>query len=161
MLAGQDVSKQVDAEFGRIFGRQYGLIEAYRCAGADLILVTSGTIASTARVAVDEMRERGKKVGMVKVRLFRPFPREELLEVLAGVEKVAVIDRNVSFGIGGIFAQELRAAFCNEKIRPLVYSYIAGLGGRDVTPPVLYELVEETYKRPEPEAQSRWIGLRS
>ncbi len=134
MLQGKAVSERVDGEFGRAFGRKYGLIEAYRCEGADLILVTSGTVASTARVVVDALREKGQRVGMVKVRLFRPFPKEELWEVLREAEKVAVVDRNVSFGVGGIFAHELRAAFCNEKTRPPIYSYIAGLGGRDVTP---------------------------
>jgi pyruvate/2-oxoacid:ferredoxin oxidoreductase alpha subunit len=161
MLQGKAVSERVDKEFGQAFGRKYGLIEAYRCEGADLILVTSGTIASTARVVVDALREKGRKVGMVKVRLFRPFPKEELWEVLRESEKVAVVDRNVSFGVGGIFAQELRAAFCNEKTRPPIFSYIAGLGGRDVTPQVLNDVVYQTYKRSEPEEQSVWVGMRS
>jgi pyruvate/2-oxoacid:ferredoxin oxidoreductase alpha subunit len=161
MLQGKAVSERVDEEFGRAFGRKYGLIEAYRCEGADLILVTSGTIASTARVVVDALREKGRRIGMVKVRLFRPFPKEELWEVLREAEKLAVVDRNVSFGVGGIFAQELRAAFCNEKTRPPIFSYIAGLGGRDVTPQVLNDVVYQTYKRSEPEEQSVWVGMRS
>jgi pyruvate/2-oxoacid:ferredoxin oxidoreductase alpha subunit len=125
------------------------------------ISVASGTIASTARVVVDALREKGRKVGVVKVRLFRPFPKEELLEVVKDAEKVAVVDRNVSFGVGGIFAHELRAAFCNDKARPPVFSYIAGLGGRDVTPQVLNDVVYQTYKRPEPDEQSVWVGMRS
>jgi pyruvate/2-oxoacid:ferredoxin oxidoreductase alpha subunit len=161
MLKGKEVSKRVDEDFGRAFGRKYGLIDAYRCEGADLILVASGTIASTARVVVDALREKGRKVGVVKVRLFRPFPKEELLEVVKDAEKVAVVDRNVSFGVGGIFAHELRAAFCNDKARPPVFSYIAGLGGRDVTPQVLNDVVYQTYKRPEPDEQSVWVGMRS
>jgi len=161
MLKGKEVSKRVDEDFGRAFGRKYGLIDAYRCEGADLILVASGTIASTARVVVDALREKGRKVGVVKVRLFRPFPKEELLEVVKDAEKVAVVDRNVSFGVGGIFAHELRAAFCNDKARPPVFSYIAGLGGRDVTPQVLNDVVYQTYKRSEPDEQSVWVGMRS
>jgi pyruvate/2-oxoacid:ferredoxin oxidoreductase alpha subunit len=161
MLKGKEVSKRVDEDFGRAFGRKYGLIDAYRCEGADLILVASGTIASTARVVVDALREKGRKVGVVKVRLFRPFPKEELLEVVKDAEKVAVVDRNVSFGVGGIFAHELRAAFCNDKARPLVFSYIAGLGGRDVTPQVLNDVVYQTYKKSEPDEQSVWVGMRS
>jgi pyruvate/2-oxoacid:ferredoxin oxidoreductase alpha subunit len=161
MLKGKEVSRRVDEDFGRAFGRKYGLIDAYRCEGADLILVASGTIASTARVVVDALREKGRKVGVVKVRLFRPFPKEELLEVVKDAEKVAVVDRNVSFGVGGIFAHELRAAFCNDKARPPVFSYIAGLGGRDVTPQVLNDVVYQTYKRPEPDEQSVWVGMRS
>ena len=161
MLKGREVAKRVDEDFGQVFGRKYGLIDAYRCEGADLILVASGAIASTARVVVDALREKGRKVGMVKVRLFRPFPKEELAEVLQGAEKVAVVDRNVSFGVGGIFAHELRAAFCNEKVRPPIFSFIAGLGGRDVTPQVLNDVVYQTYKRSEPDEQSVWVGMRS
>ena len=161
MLKGKEVGKRVDEEFGQVFGRKYGLIDAYRCEGADLILVASGAIASTARVVVDALREKGRKVGMVKVRLFRPFPKEELAEVLQGAEKVAVVDRNVSFGVGGIFAHELRAAFCNEKVHPPIFSFIAGLGGRDVTPQVLNDVVYQTYKRSEPGEQSVWVGMRS
>jgi pyruvate/2-oxoacid:ferredoxin oxidoreductase alpha subunit len=161
MLKGKEVSKRVDEDFGRAFGRKYGLIDAYRCEGADLVLVASGTIASTARVVVDALREKGRKVGVVKVRLFRPFPKEELLEVVKDAEKVAVVDRNVSFGVGGIFAHELRAAFCNDKSHPPVFSYIAGLGGRDVTPQVLNDVVYQTYKRSEPDEQSVWVGMRS
>jgi pyruvate/2-oxoacid:ferredoxin oxidoreductase alpha subunit len=161
MLKGKEVARSVDEEFGEAFGRSYGLIEPYRCEGADLVLVTSGSIASTTRVVVDHLRDKGRKVGMVKIRLFRPFPKEELFGILADVEKVAVVDRNISYGVGGIFAQELRAAFCNERKRPLIYSYIAGLGGRDVTPPIIQEVIYETYRHPAPEAQSRWVGLRS
>jgi pyruvate/2-oxoacid:ferredoxin oxidoreductase alpha subunit len=112
-------------------------------------------------VVVDALREKGRKVGVVKVRLFRPFPKEELMEVVRDAEKVAVVDRNVSFGVGGIFAQELRAAFCNEKTRPPIFSYIAGLGGRDVTPQVLNDVVYQTYKNSEPEEQSVWVGMNS
>ena len=101
MLQGKEVSRRVDEEFGRAFGRKYGLVEPYRCEGADLILVTSGSVASTARVAVDALREKGRKVGLVKVRLFRPFPKEELLEVVRGAEKLAVLDRNLSLGHRG------------------------------------------------------------
>ena len=161
MLQGKEVSRRVDEEFGQSFGRKYGLIEAYRCDGADLILVTSGAIASTARVVVDAWRQKGRKIGMVKVRLFRPFPQEELYAVLRDAEKVAVVDRNISFGVGGIFAHELSAAFCSQKIRPPIFSYIAGLGGRDVTPQVLNDVVDQTYKHSQPEKQSVWVGMRS
>jgi pyruvate/2-oxoacid:ferredoxin oxidoreductase alpha subunit len=159
MIQSKEVSRRVDEEFGQSFGRQYGLIDAYRCEEADLILVTSGAIASTTRVVVDAWRQKGKKVGMVKVRLFRPFPREELYAVLRGAEKVAVVDRNVSFGVGGVFAHELSAAFCRENPRPPIFSYIAGLGGRDVTPQVLNDVVNRTYQRSQPEAHSVWVGM--
>lgn len=160
MLKGKEVSQRVDEEFGRTFGRKYGLIEAYRCEGADAILVTSGSVAGTARVAVDGLREKGRKVGLVKIRLFRPFPKDELLEVVREAEKVAVLDRSLSLGIGGIFAQEIRAAFCNEKKHPPIFSYITGLGGRDVTMQMLNEVFYQTYQLSEPPEQSVWIGMR-
>jgi pyruvate/2-oxoacid:ferredoxin oxidoreductase alpha subunit len=126
-----------------------------------LILVTSGSVAGTARVAVDALREKGRKVGLVKVRLFRPFPKDELLEVVRDTEKVAVLDRSLSLGIGGFFAHEIRAAFCNEKKHPPIFSYITGLGGRDVTMQMLNDVFYQTYERSKPPEQSVWIGMRS
>ena len=161
MLQSKEVCRRVDEEFGKAFGRKYGLVEPYRCEGADLILVTAGSVTSTARVAVDALREKGRKVGLAKLRLFRPFPKEELLEITRGADKIAVLDRNFSAGIGGIFAHEIRAAFCNEKSHPPVYSYITGLGGRDTTLQNLNEVIYQTYERPRPEEQSVWVGLRS
>jgi len=161
MLEAKEVCRRVDEEFSRTFSRKYGLIEAYRCEGADLILVTSGSVAGTARVAVDALREKGRKVGLVKVRLFRPFPKDELLEVVRDTEKVAVLDRSLSLGIGGFFAHEIRAAFCNEKKHPPIFSYITGLGGRDVTMQMLNDVFYQTYERSKPPEQSAWIGMRS
>jgi len=160
MLQGKEVSRKVDEEFGRNFGRKYGLIEAYRCAGADVILVTSGSVAGTARVAVDSLRDKGRKVGLVKIRLFRPFPKDELLEVVREAEKVAVLDRSLSLGVGGFFAHEVRAAFCNEKKHPPIFSYITGLGGRDVTMQMLNDVFYQTYQLSDPPEQSLWIGMR-
>jgi pyruvate/2-oxoacid:ferredoxin oxidoreductase alpha subunit len=160
MLESEAVCKEVDGQFGEIFGRGYGLVEAYRCEGADLVLMTAGAITSTARVAVDALREKGRKVGLLKLRLFRPFPKDEILGIIRNVEKVAVLDRNLSLGLGGIFAHELRAALCNEKVRPPIYSYITGLGGRDTTLQILNDVVYQTYERPEPSEQSVWVGLR-
>ena len=161
MLQGKEVSQRVDEEFGRKFGRKYGPVEPYRCEGADLILITSGSVAGTARVAVDTLREKGRKVGLAKIRLFRPFPKEEVLEIVREADKVAVLDRSLSLGIGGIFAHEIRAAFSNEKKHPPIFSYITGLGGRDVTMQMLNDVFYQTYERPEPPEQSVWIGMRS
>ena len=126
-----------------------------------MILVTFGAVTGTARVAVDALREKGRKVGLVKMRLFRPFPKEELLEVVGDVEKVAVLDRSLSLGIGGIFAHEIRAAFSNERKHPPIFSYITGLGGRDVTMQMLNDVFYQTYERSEPPEQSAWIGMRT
>ena len=102
--------RQVEDEWEAITGRRYGAVEAYRTEDADLLLVTSGTITSTARHVVDERRAAGEKVGLVKVKMFRPFPTDELRGLLGGVDRVAVLDRNISPGHGGIFAEETRSA---------------------------------------------------
>ena len=96
--------------------------------------MSSATITSTTRLVLQKLREQGEKVGLLKIRLFRPFPTDPLREALKNAKKVAVIDRNFSFGASGIFAQELKAALCNFPSKPLVYGYIAGIGGRTPGP---------------------------
>ena len=129
-----DVYPGICREFDQAFGRQYDVCEAYRTDDADLILVTAGTITSVSRIAVDEARKTGKKVGLMKLRLFRPVPFERWREVLGDASRVAVIDRNISSGLGGVFASEVKSALYPMSNRPAIYSVIAGLGGRDVTP---------------------------
>jgi len=160
MLASKEVCRQVDEEFGRLLHRQYGLIEPYYCDDAEVILVTAGSVTSTARVAIEEMRKEGHKVGLLKLRLFRPFPKEEIKEVVKNAEKLAVLDRNLSAGVGGVFAQEMRAALANWRNHPLIYDYIAGLGGRDITLPAIKEVFHRTSELAQPPAESLWVGLR-
>jgi pyruvate/2-oxoacid:ferredoxin oxidoreductase alpha subunit len=152
---------QVYAEFDNIFGRRYDVLEGYRCDDADLLLVTSGTVSSTARIVIDKLREAGKRVGRLNIRLFRPFPARQLREALRGYKKVAVLDRNISFGQGGIFAQELRAALCNEKEKPQVFGFIAGLGGRDITPASIEEVIATADRLDAPAREIEWIGLKA
>ncbi|MGM0484206.1 MAG: pyruvate ferredoxin oxidoreductase, partial [Candidatus Krumholzibacteriota bacterium] len=97
-------------EFGEHFGREYGLVHPYRCDDAEIIMVCSGTVASTVRAVVDEMRDEGIKIGSLKIRVFRPFPFEEVKKILSSAKKVAVLDRNISFGNHGIFFQEVKSA---------------------------------------------------
>lgn len=146
MDQARGVYREVDEEWGRRFGRRYGAIECFRTEGAEAVLVTSGTITSTARHVVNERRARGEKVGLVKVKMFRPFPTVLLREALAGIPKVAVLDRNISPGHSGIFAEEIRAALYDLPggRRPRIDGYIVGLGGRDVTPPVIEECLDRT-----------------
>lgn len=160
--AMDDVLERLDAvegEFAGIFGRRYGAVEAVGCENADIVLVTSGTVTSTARLLLEELRARGEKVGLLKIRLFRPFPVEAIRRALAGAKKVAVVDRNFSFGATGIFAQEVRAALCNAPDHPPVFGFVAGLGGRDITTAVLASMVEQTRNAATPPAESIWIGL--
>ena len=158
------VLEAIDAEWGRRFGRRWGAIECDRTEDADTVLVTSGTITSTARTVVDERRARGERVGLVKVKMFRPFPTGLLRAALAGVRRVAVLDRNISPGHGGIFAEELRSALYDLEParRPSVDGFIVGLGGRDVTPRVIAECLD----RAAPETagadarEDLWVGVK-
>jgi pyruvate ferredoxin oxidoreductase alpha subunit len=162
-LAMDDVLPQLEpihAEFASIFNRRYGPVEALNCEDAEIVFLTSGTITSTTRLVVEKLRNQGEKVGLLKIRLFRPFPVDILRKTLKKAKKVAVIDRNCSFGVGGIFAQELRAALCNEESKPLIYGYIAGLGGRDVTPDLIEEIYRQTRAAEAPPVEGVWIGLK-
>jgi len=150
---------RVEQEFEEIFGRRHGGIEPVYCDDADVILVTSGTVTSTTRQVIETLRAEGEKAGLLKMKLFRPFPVDIVREILASAKKIAVIDRNFSFGASGIFAQEIRAALCNVARRPAVFGYIAGIGGRDVTVDVIEEIYWNTKRSEVPEKESVWMGL--
>lgn len=160
MEEGKKVAKRVDEEFNEVFGRKYGIVEDYRCEEADLILVTSGTISSTTREVIDECQSRGEKVGMLKIKMFRPFPTEEVEKVLSQAKKVAVIDRNISFGQGGIFAQEVKSALFGKRLDTQVFGYVVGLGGRDVTPQIIQDIIEYTNENDRPLKEVIWMGLK-
>jgi pyruvate ferredoxin oxidoreductase alpha subunit len=160
MEEAKKVILHVDEEFDALFGRRYGLVEGYRLEDAELVLVTSGTAASTARDVIDQYRDNGKAVGLLKVRTFRPFPSEEIRKVLKGVSKVAVIDRNISFGMGGIFAEELKSVYGNEEEGPIIFGYVAGLGGRDITKETISGILEYTFEEERPKKASLWPDLR-
>ena len=160
MEAAPEVYEKIEDEFSGQFGRRYGLAEEYRCEDADTVLVMAGTAAGTARVAIDSLREKGEKVGLLRIRMFRPFPVKALRKSLAKAKKVAVLDRNCSFGAGGIFAQELKAALYGSGPNPpKLYSYITGLGGRDVTVDTIGTMYAMTRDREEPASESLWLGL--
>jgi len=150
----------IENRFFNIFGRRYGAVEPFMCDDADIILVTSGIVASTCRYLIKKLRDQGEKVGMVKIKMFRPFPAEEVRSILGQVRKVAVVDRNFSFGASGIFAQEIRAAISGMPGCPLLFGYIAGLGGRDITSDTLQEIYIRTKKNEKPEHDSQWMELR-
>jgi pyruvate/2-oxoacid:ferredoxin oxidoreductase alpha subunit len=152
--------EQMEEEFESILGRRHGALEAIQCDDAEVILITTGTVTSTSRQVVAELREKGEKVGLLKIKLFRPFPVNMLRERTASAGKVAVIDRNFSFGASGIFAQEVKAALCNVPGHPPVYGYVAGLGGRDITMEVIEDIYWLTKNSTAPENESSWVGLR-
>ena len=156
-----DAIDETGKAFGSAFDRPYGLVEAVRCGDADIILVTSGTITSPARLVVEALREKGIRIGLLKMRAFRPFPARAVRDALSGSQKAVVIDRNCSWGKGGIFADEIKSALSTLDNGPDVYSYIAGLGGRSVTPDDIREMAEQAMESPRPESHSVWKGLKS
>jgi len=157
MESVKNVALQTDQEFKAKFGRGYGIIESHMIEDADVVVVTAGSMTSTARLSVSKMREEGKKVGLLKLRTFRPFPVEAVQRALAGKKKIAVIDRNFSVGGGGIFCQELRSALIHSADHPLVYSFIAGSGGTDISPETIREIALETMGRSAPVDAPEWI----
>lgn len=129
-----EVAEYVDTQYKEQFGRGYGLLDCYRLEDAEAVLVTSGTIGSTARVAIDSLREEGKRAGLARIRLFRPFPKAQVIEALKHANKVAVIDRNLSVGQEGIFCEELKSALYTAIDGIPVFGFVLGLGGTNVSP---------------------------
>jgi pyruvate/2-oxoacid:ferredoxin oxidoreductase alpha subunit len=151
------VAGESDAEWRRVVGRGYGIIEAYRCEDAELVIATMGSMCGTVRHAVDEMRSRGRAVGLLKVRLFRPFPVDALREALAGIPDVLVLDRNCSPGTGGVLHQELKGALYGLADAPRIHGYLAGVGGVNVPPGKIEEFVDQVQQN-EPAIHSVWTA---
>jgi pyruvate/2-oxoacid:ferredoxin oxidoreductase alpha subunit len=157
MNSVKEIAARVDHEFREEFGRGYGIIEPVMLEDAEIVIVTAGSMSSTARVAIKALREKGNRVGLLKLRLFRPFPVEAIQQALIGKKKIGVIDRNISLGGGGIFCQELRAAMIHSPHHPLIFSYIAGIGGTDVNPEVIEKIALDVMEKTEPIDTPIWI----
>lgn len=141
--SAKKVIQEVNDEFATRFGRDYGgLIDTYQMDDAEAALVTMGTVTSTSRQVVDELRQEGKKVGLIKLRFFRPFPSEELKNALKDTAAVGVVDRSLSFIGGGQAFNEVRSALYGLSI-PII-NHLAGLGGRDVTEMQIKNMFELT-----------------
>lgn len=121
-------------EFAERFGRRYGAVEAYRMDDAEYAFLMIGSFATKARDAVDRLRKQGWRIGLVRPRLVRPFPAARIASLLWRTKAIAIIDQNISLGAGGILAGEVASALYNASTRPLIASYIGGLGGRDIGP---------------------------
>ena len=147
------VVKRVNKEFAEIFGREYGSVEEYYCEDAEIILITMGSLCSTIRDVVDDLRSSGEKVGMLKVRTYRPFPKEDIYNSIKNANKVAVLDKNITFGVGGALYTDIRSAIRDVDI----YGFIVGLGGRDITPTHIKDIVNKTKN---PTQDITWIGLK-
>lgn len=160
MERAKSVISQVNEEYQDIIGRGYGPVEAIDTEGAEIVLITSGAMTSTARVAIQSLRDRGYKAGLLKMRAFRPFPTKEVQEALKGVPRVAVLDRNISIGKEGIWCQEIKAALYPLDHRPAITNFIAGICGSDVSPEMIEGMVMDTLKREEPADLPIWITRR-
>jgi pyruvate ferredoxin oxidoreductase alpha subunit len=128
-------------EFSKVFGRNYGLIEGYCIKDAERVIVAMGSVCGTIKDVVDELRLKGKKVGLLKVTSYRPFPAQAIYEALKNIPKVAVLDRALSLGSYAPLAVEVKAAFFAKKKAPqVISSFIVGLGGRDITKDSIKEI---------------------
>ncbi len=162
MNDARTVIREVDTEYSRLFGRNYGgLVEEYRTEDAEIVLATSATAVSIARIAVDELRVLGFPVGLAKIRAFRPFPLDEMQSLAHRVGKIGVLDRNFSFGASGIIYQETKASLYNSNVHPRLFGFIAGLGGRDITPDTIKEIFSYMMNHDAPETEAVWIGLKT
>lgn len=129
--------------FGDMTGRYYRPVETYKTEDADTLLVTMGSFGETASVAVDKMREEGRSVGLVKIRLWRPFPFDDFKKATLGAKQIVVIDRAMSVGACGPVGSEVKAALYGNDQRPSVYNFVAGISGRDVTPSDFIKMVDK------------------
>jgi pyruvate/2-oxoacid:ferredoxin oxidoreductase alpha subunit len=144
MKEARDRILRVEQEFRHIFGREHGgLLERYRCDDADVVLVAAGSVAATAKDVVDNLRAKGQRVGLARIRAFRPFPHEEFRALAGKVEGMAVVDRSYTFGAAGAMFSEVKASVYSNPKRPVMKNYIAGLGGRDITPKILEKIFED------------------
>lgn len=160
----KDVILEVAKKFEKVSGRSYGLFEEYRTEDADYIMLIIGSAAGTAKQAVDDLRDQGKKVGVIKLRVFRPFPAKELAMALKNCKAVAIMDRCESYnGNGGPLGSEVTAGLFRYKVMIEAVNYIYGLAGRDFTVTDVYHIfdeLEELVVNGKEVEQFQYIGLR-
>ncbi|HJD13132.1 MAG TPA: pyruvate ferredoxin oxidoreductase [Candidatus Ruminococcus avistercoris] len=160
----KEVILQVAKEFEKISGRKYGLFEEYRTEDADYIMLIMGSAAGTAKQAVDDLRLQGKKVGVIKLRVFRPFPAQELAQALKNCKAAAIMDRCESYnGNGGPLGSEVTAGLYRSKVMIETVNYIYGLAGRDFTVNEVYDVfsqLEDLVENGKEAEQYQYIGLR-
>jgi len=142
LRASKKVILQCWDDFGKTFQRYYSPVESYRVEDARVLLLTMGSFSETAMTAIDKMRAEGSAVGLVRIRLWRPFPFAEIRQAVKNAEVLIILDRAISFGgPGGPVCSEVRSALYSEDKKPKVVSFVAGLGGRDITPAGFEEII--------------------
>jgi pyruvate ferredoxin oxidoreductase alpha subunit len=155
---------EIDEEYGKISGRRYDFLHPYKMEDAEVALIGLGSAMGTVRHVVDELREMGLKVGMIRMRVFRPFPEEALKAALHDVKVLGVLEKVISFGApGSPLFEEITAAFHDEKEKPMFVNFIHGLGGRDTSTEMVKEVYEELQKVMEKgkvEERIKFVGVR-
>lgn len=152
---------EIDAEYGKLLGRTYhGMYEEYRCEDAELVLVALGSVAGTTRVVVDELRGQGRRVGLIKLRSFRPFPKEFFASIAGKYGAVGVIDKSVSFGYDGTVYADVKSSMYGGDTR--MADFICGLGGRDISKDMIVEMYDvlQNLKDGKSEDEVQFIGKR-
>ncbi len=152
--------EETGREFEKMFGRYLGQVEDYRCDDAEIVFVSSGTAGYTARVGVDQLRQDGIKAGNLRIKVFRPFPFDKVRLIAAKAKKIAVVDRNISYGHHGIFYQEVKSALYGQDHGVPVFGYITGLGGRDITPDTFKEIARHALAKDRADEEIVWIGVK-
>ena len=163
-LAMKEANKVIDEvfkEFEEKFGRKYQKVEAYKTEDAEIVLLTMGSVSGTTKEAVDEMRKKGKKVGVAKLTVLRPFPFEEINSIIKNAKVVGILEKNISMGYGGAVYADLSGALINEKERPILIDFIVGLGGRDIVIDNIEEIIKICEDARDGKRIERpvWIGL--
>jgi pyruvate ferredoxin oxidoreductase alpha subunit len=148
-------------EMEKVVGRKYEPVETYKLEGAETAFLTMGSFSETASIAIDRLREQGKPVGQIKLRLWRPFPFDEIRAATKGIKNLIVIDRAISYGgPGGPVASEIRAALYQEKNMPRVANFLCGFAGRDVTADdflAMYARTEELVRARKPVREEDYV----
>ncbi|MCM8762482.1 MAG: pyruvate ferredoxin oxidoreductase, partial [Candidatus Omnitrophica bacterium] len=165
MFNAKKVIPEIGKEFGKRFGREYGFFEEYQFVDAEVVILVMGSTAGTAKDIVDEMRKEGKKVGLLKLRVYRPFPAEELAKALKGKKAVGVMDRadGMSAFSGPLYPDICAALYDIDQGRPVIQDYIYGLGGRDIRKEdirYIFEEIIKTAKTGKKDYTLKYIGVR-
>jgi len=163
MQYGKKRIKEIFSELTELTGRDHGgLIEAYRTEDAEVVLIAMGSVTGTIKDAVDQLRDSGKRVGLVKIRCYRPFPHEDIYEAVKEATAVVVLDANFSMGSEGAVGMDLKAKLCGRPGAPQVFDFIAGLGGREINIDVVGRIVQKAEEFVSSETyltESYWMDL--
>ncbi|MDI3471921.1 MAG: pyruvate ferredoxin oxidoreductase alpha subunit [Thermotogaceae bacterium] len=151
---------EITKEYEAISGRKYSYVEPYKLDDAEYVMVALGSTNGTIKYVVDKMRQEGKKVGLLKITMYRPFPKEEIQYYLNGRKGVVVLDRSLSFGAEAPLYAEIKSSLYEVAVKPQIGSYVYGLGGRDITPDMIRKAFEDALKGNLVADEQRYLGLR-